>query len=204
MIAAIVVAAGLSRRMGQFKLLLPWDGLTVIGQVVATLEAADLPQIVVVTGHRGEEVATALAGSSAQIVHNPDYAVGEMLSSIKVGLAALGPDVEAALLCLGDQPQMPLTAVVAVLETARDKDCRGNPCHGNPCREIIIPSYQMHAGHPILLPAWLWPAVLTADTDLRAVLRVYRDRTRYIDVDTLAILADLDTPKDYQCATTRA
>ena len=70
MISAIVVAAGLSRRMGQFKLLMPWRGATVIGQIVATLEAAGLADIVVVTGHRSPEVVGVLAGCTARTVYN--------------------------------------------------------------------------------------------------------------------------------------
>ena len=75
MTAAIVLAAGLSRRMGRFKLTLPWGDRTVIGQVVATLEAADVNEIIIVTGHRADEVAAALADTTAHAVHNPDYAV---------------------------------------------------------------------------------------------------------------------------------
>ena len=69
--------------MGQFKLLLPWADRTVIGQVIATLEAADVGPIVVVVGHRAAEVAAALAGSAARIVVNQDYASAEMLSSVR-------------------------------------------------------------------------------------------------------------------------
>ena len=60
-----------------------------IGQVVATLEAAGVDEIIVVTGHRADEVAAALADTTAHAVHNPDYAAGEMLSSIQAGVRAL-------------------------------------------------------------------------------------------------------------------
>lgn len=191
MTAAIVLAAGLSRRMGRFKLTLPWGDRTVIGQVVATLEAAGVAAIVAVTGHRADEVVAALAGTTAQIVHNPGYASGEMLSSIQAGLRAAEASREAALLCLGDQPQMTLTTVRAVLAAGAEDGGR----------RIIIPSYRMRAGHPILLPRWVWPEILNCTGTLRDVMNAQRGRTRFLDVDTPTVLADLDTPEDYAAET---
>jgi molybdenum cofactor cytidylyltransferase len=210
MTAAIVLAAGLSRRMGRFKLTLPWGDRTVIGQVVATLEAAGVAEIIVVTGHRADEVAATLADTTAHAVHNPDYAAGEMLSSIQAGLRALGArrglkpppqasesrlkpakNAPAALLCLGDQPQMRAATVQAVLAAgAADGWSR-----------IAIPSYRMRAGHPILLPNWLWPEILGCTGTLRDVMAAHRERTRFLVVDTPTILADLDTPEDYEAGT---
>ena len=212
MTAAIVLAAGLSSRMGRFKLTLPWGDRTVIGHVVATLEAAGVAEIIVVTGHRADEVAAALADTTAHAVHNPDYAAGEMLSSIQAGLRALqarrglkpppqagesrlkpAGSTPAALLCLGDQPQMQVATVQAVL-AAGEADGRDR---------IIIPSYRMRAGHPILLPNWLWPEILGCTGTLRDVMAAHRDRTRFLVVDTPTILADLDTPEDYEAGTLR-
>ncbi|MGQ9490712.1 MAG: nucleotidyltransferase family protein [Anaerolineae bacterium] len=212
MIPAVVLAAGLSRRMGRFKLTLPWGQTTVIGQVVATLEAAGLTDIIVVTGHRAPEVAAAIAGTAARTVYNPAYATGEMLSSIQAGLQAvqakpgLQPPPEAnegrpgtvsitdaalrppaALLCLGDQPQMETATVRAVLAAGK----------ATSWSHLVIPSYHMRAGHPILLPAWLWPAILAHTGTLRDVLASHRAVTHYLVVDTPTVLTDLDTPEDY-------
>ena len=187
MTAAIVLAAGLSRRMGRFKLTLPWGDRTVIGQVVATLEAAGSEEIVVVTGHRSAEITATLAGTTAQVIFNPDYASGEMSSSIRAGLRALDAGVAATLLCLGDQPQMEAGTVRAVLAAGAAEDWQN----------IVIPSYRMRAGHPILLPAWLWPEILNCAGTLRDVMTAHRARTHFLVVDTPAILADLDTPEDY-------
>lgn len=211
MIPAIVLAAGLSRRMGRFKLTLPWGKTTVIGQVIAVLETVGLTHIIVVTGHRAEEVTTAVAGTAARIVHNPDYATGEMLSSIQAGLREVVREVPvpaesdenglkpaeitkaaahppAVLLCLGDQPQMEVATVRALLAAGAAEGWS----------RIVIPSYGMRAGHPILLPAWLWPEVLACTGILRDVLAKHRDATRYLEVGTPTILADLDTPEDYE------
>jgi molybdenum cofactor cytidylyltransferase len=210
MTAAIVLAAGLSRRMGRFKLTLPWGDRTVIGQVIATLEAAGVDELIVVTGNRADEVVAALAGTNVHSVHNPDYAAGEMLSSIQAGVRALGDrrglkpppqagenrlkptgGAPAALLCLGDQPQMQAATVQAVLSAGETDDWD----------QIVIPSYRMRAGHPILLPKWLWPEILGCTGTLRDVMAAHRDRTRFLVVDTPTILADLDTPEDYTAGT---
>ena len=186
-----MLAAGLSRRMGRFKLTLPWGAAessrTVIGQVVATVAAAGLGEIVVVTGHRAAEVEAALAGTAARCVPNPDYATGEMLTSIQVGLAALSDRSAAALLCLGDQPQMEVATAQAVLAAGRATDWQ----------TIVIPSFQMRAGHPILLPRWLWGEILACRGTLRDVLARHRGQTEYLVVQTPTVLADLDTPEDY-------
>jgi molybdenum cofactor cytidylyltransferase len=191
MTVAIVLAAGLSRRMGRFKLILPWGDRTVLGQVVATLEAAGVAEIIVVTGNRADEVAAALVDTTAHAVHNPDYAAGEMLSSIQAGLRALDSRVDAALVCLGDQPQMEASTVRAVLTAGAADDWQ----------KIAIPSYRMRAGHPILLPNWLWPEILGCTGTLRDAMAAHRNRTRFLVVDTPTILADLDTPEDYEAGT---
>jgi molybdenum cofactor cytidylyltransferase len=216
MIAAVVLAAGLSRRMGTFKLLLPWRGSsTVISQVVLTLKVAGLTEIVVVTGHRAEEVAREVAATSARTVFNPHYVEGEMLSSIQAGLAALQvpsqcwnvgtaypqpgeglvdrnagrAEVEAALLCLGDQPQIQVATVQAILAAGETSGWN----------RILVPSYHMHAGHPILLPRSLWAATLALPLGgtLHDVLNAHQELIEYVMVDTPSVLADLDTPADY-------
>ncbi|MCU0501824.1 MAG: hypothetical protein MUC51_08670, partial [Anaerolineae bacterium] len=63
---------------------------------------------------------------------------------------------------------------------------------------IVIPSYQMRAGHPILLPRWVWPEILACQGTLREVLAAHRGQTDYLAVPTSSVLADLDTPEDYE------
>lgn len=191
MLAAIVPAAGFSTRMGGQtpKLLLPWGQHTVIEQVVTTLAAAGLSEIVVVTGHRRAEIEAVLAKHAARCVFNPAYERGEMLSSLQAGLAALPASCSAALLALADQPQL-TAAVVRQIRAACEAD------HG---QTVIAPSYQMRRGHPICLPRWLWPEVLALaeGESLRALLSRRADAIRYVVVDTPSILSDLDTPEQY-------
>src|SRR5690349_20877609 len=106
MISAIILAASQSKRMGQPKMLLPWGTLTVLEHVITTFINAGLQNILVVTGGSWEHVEKTLAGYPVQKVRNEDYATGEMLSSLQKGLRELPSQAEAALIGLGDQPQV--------------------------------------------------------------------------------------------------
>ena len=193
-VAAIIPAAGQSRRMGQPKLLLPWGQTTVLGQVVGTFGEAGLGAIVIVTGAEREEVDELAAGLAekypVRCVHNAAYPTGGMLSSLQCGLAALGQEFEAALIGLGDQPQMESGTVRSILK-AYETSKAG----------IIVPSYRMRRGHPWLVQRSLWDEIraLQAPLTLRDFLNTHSDKIEYVPVGTPSILKDLDTPEDYAC-----
>jgi molybdenum cofactor cytidylyltransferase len=189
LISAVVLAAGRSRRMGQPKMALPWGDTSVIGRVVQVLEQAGLADILVVTGGAQEAVRAALQGSPARLVHNPGYAEGEMLSSLQVGLAALPETCDAALVALGDQPQIQPQVVAALLERYRATHA-----------DLVVPSFAMHRGHPWIVGRSLWPeiAALQPPHTLRHLLQAHAGSIDYLPVDTDSILADLDTPQDYR------
>ena len=195
MISAVVLAAGLSRRMGTNKLLLPFGERTVLGQVVAVLRDCSLGEIVIVTGHEREKVEQMLGryslkrevpDSGLRFVHNPYYAAGEMLSSIQVGLAAMHSDCHAVLIVLGDLPQIERRIVEQVIAAHAPG-------------AVVIPSFNQRGGHPILVDRQRWPNVLALPpgANLREVLRAHADWVRYVEVDTETILHDVDTPEDY-------
>ncbi len=188
MIAAIVLAAGLSRRMGQPKLALPWGDTTVIGQVVAVLSAAGVAEIVVVTGGARQELETTLRGTPARLAFNPRFEASEMIDSLQVGLAQLPPIVEATLIALGDQPQIQLPVVQAVLKAYAEHPSR-----------LIVPSYQMKRGHPWLVVRSLWAELsqIRPPETLRDFLGRHTEEIYYLPVSTDTILRDLDTPADY-------
>jgi len=190
MIAGIVLAAGRSTRMGQFKPLLPWGEHTVIEQVVTTLLGTSVSEVLVVTGHEHDALAAALHAYPLRLVFNPDYAAGDMISSIQAGLRALGPAVEAALIAIGDQPRMQASTVEAVVAAWRQGSAE----------RIIIPSYHMRRGHPICLPRAVWPAVLALSwqESLRSLWQSLAGQIEHVMVDSPTILSDMDTPMDYQ------
>ncbi len=186
-ITAIILAAGQSRRMGQPKMLLPWGGITVLGKVIETLQAAGLEELVVVTGGAREQV-EAIVGGSARVVFNVEYSNSEMLSSIQCGLGAIKPEAQAALICLGDQPQVRVGSVQVILQEYESTGA-----------SLIVPSYQMKRGHPWLVGRELWNEILEmrSPESPREFLNRHAKEIKYINVDTPSILTDLDTPEDY-------
>jgi molybdenum cofactor cytidylyltransferase len=188
MIAAIVLAAGLSRRMGRPKLSLPWRDTTVIGQVVSVLSAAGVAEILVVTGGARQEIETALRGTPARLAFNPRFEASEMVDSLQVGLAQLSQPIEATLVALGDQPQIQLPVVQAVLQA-----------HAEHPSALIVPSYQMKRGHPWLVARAFWSELsqIRPPETLRDFLGRHAGDIFYLPVATDTILRDLDTPDDY-------
>jgi molybdenum cofactor cytidylyltransferase len=191
--AAIVLAAGASRRMGQPKMLLPWGAHTVIEHVTATFEAADVQPIVVVTGGEHDSIQGLLA-RQARVVFNPAYAQGEMLSSLQCGLAALesvapGPEVRAAFIALGDQPQVQVRTIQSI-----------NAAFRSGAGQLIVPSYDMHRGHPWLVGQGYWAELraMRAPATPRDFLERHQADIQYVIMDTRSVLEDLDTPQDYE------
>jgi molybdenum cofactor cytidylyltransferase len=191
MIAAIVLAAGLSQRMGQPKMLLPWGDTTIIGQVVDTVLAGGIEKIVVVAGGNQAQIEAALRSERVQAVEfafNPNFADGEMLKSLQVGLKSLDPPVEAALMVLGDQPQMQAATLRLLCAAFRRTQAR-----------LVLPSYHLRRGHPWLIERSLWQDILKLrpPATLRDFLQSFEGSIDYQVVDTPTILKDLDTPEDY-------
>ena len=189
-VAAVVLAAGRSTRMGESKPLLMWDGRTVIEAITSRLVTARLPQVVVVTGLRARDVSRALHKLPVQTAYNRDYRQGEMLSSLQVGLAALPESASACLVVMGDQPELD----GRVLAQLREAYAEGRG-------EIIVPVYRGERGHPVLISRRFWPEILALSSGApRDVLRRYSDQTYWLEVDTDSILRDIDTPEQYRLA----
>lgn len=189
MIAAILLAAGQSKRMGQPKMLLPWGHMTVIEQVITTFLNSGIENLVVVTGGNREQVERAIEAYPVRRIHNVEYATGEMLSSLQAGLRTLHPQVEAVLVALGDQPQIQESSVRAVSEAYRQSRAR-----------IVVPSFRMRRGHPWLVARSLWNDILgmsRAQTP-RDFLNAHAKDIYYAEMESPSILADLDTPEDYR------
>ena len=188
-IGAVVLAGGMSQRMGQHKLLLPWmGGRTIIEHIIEQLILARVDHIQVVTGHRAGEVRRLASAMGVEVVHNAHYRTGEMLSSLKAGLAALPPQVAGALVVLGDQPRIQ-PRVVSQVMMAYAEGAGG----------IVAPSYQMRRGHPILIDRRYWAEIhnLPPDGALRTVMQAHQAEIAHVVVDTDSVLRDVDTPDDY-------
>jgi molybdenum cofactor cytidylyltransferase len=214
-ISAVVLAAGLSARMGRPKLLLPYGEHTVVEQVVSVLLASPADEVLVVTGHERAAVERALAGWPVRAVFNPGYAAGEMLSSVQVGLAAAAPQSRAALLAVGDMPAVEAGVVAQLVAAYRNlpeslvlpapaaqtqaSEAKDQLSGRSPDDYVYIPSYRMRAGHPVLVPRSYWPAILALPrgASLRSVWQAEGSRIHWVTVDTPSVLRDMDTPADY-------
>lgn len=187
MITAIILAAGKSKRMGEPKMLMPWGKSTVLQTVISTFQAASVKDILVVTGGAHQQV-EALIGKTVETVFNENYQTGEMLSSIQLGLSVKMREASAALICLGDQPQIEERSVRQVCNAFLAQKS-----------QIVVPSYQMQRGHPWLVARPLWDELIAmkAPKTPRDFLTKHSRAIHYVVVDTSNILADLDTPEDY-------
>jgi molybdenum cofactor cytidylyltransferase len=191
-VVAILLAAGESRRMGQLKALLPWQGVSLLKHQVDSLRAGGVDRVVVVLGHRSVELKAELAdtaGVSWQL--NPDYLQGKT-TSIKTGLNALGADQPRALLLLNvDQPRS-ADVIRSLLEEHESQGCL-----------ITIPTHNGKGGHPIILSPTLLDELRQIDEEsfgIKAVVQRYLEATRRVEMDSPEVLWDLNTPEEYQKA----
>jgi len=187
-VAAVLLAAGGSRRMGQSKQLLPIDGQPMVRRVAQTVCQAGLAQVVAVVGAEGERVARALAGLDLEIVHNQAWARG-MSTSVRAGMEALRPEIEAALLVLADQPGLTLEALQALVEAYRATRA-----------PIVAPYYRGRRGNPVLFARSLFADLgqVEGDQGGRALLVRHEQEVVRVDLDDAAILLDVDTRQDYE------
>jgi molybdenum cofactor cytidylyltransferase len=190
MISGILLAAGESSRMqGAFKPLLKWGKRTVIGECVHQMRNSQLAEIFVVLGHREMEIRQSLAGAGVQYAINPDYKKG-MLSSIQTGLAAFGPNEDAALIALVDQPMVTKEIIDGLIEA-----------YGAGEKGVVMPTYRGERGHPIIISAKYFDDIMRIDEKspegLRSFIAELRDDTLEVPVDTPAVIEDIDLPEDY-------
>jgi molybdenum cofactor cytidylyltransferase len=143
-------------------------------------------RIVLVLGHAADEIAAALDLTGITVVRNDAYAEGQSTSVI-AGVKALGDDVGAALMVVGDQPLIASTTVDAIVRAYEET---GGPC--------IVPLYEGEWGNPVLLARATWPLLdnLKGDTGARPILRKHMDMVLEVPVPG-PLLDDIDTPEDY-------
>lgn len=193
MIAAIVLAAGESRRMGQPKLLMLIDGKPVLHHVINALAVAPIDEVVVVVGRYVEEVLAVVIDHPVGVVENRDYAQG-MLSSVRAGLRALSSSPEAVLVAPGDQPAIESMWVERLVASFRRV---GGGIH--------VPSYRGRRGHPMLFDGTYIAEILTTydDQGLRGLLRAHAGEVHEVAIADDGIFEDLDTPDDFAKALQR-
>ncbi|MFC7396589.1 NTP transferase domain-containing protein [Chelatococcus sp. GCM10030263] len=186
-IAAIVLAAGRSTRMGgPNKLLLPLAGKPVVAHAVEAGLASKATPVIVVTGHQADAVTEVLAGYDVRAVDNPDYATG-LASSLKAGIRAVSDDADGALVVLGDMPAVTPDLLDRLIETFEAR----------PDATAAVPVRKGQRGNPVLLGRALFPAVLKLAADEGARRIIKGEGVVEIPVEDEAIAADVDTPEAF-------
>jgi xanthine dehydrogenase accessory factor len=185
-IAGLVLAAGLSRRMGTNKLVTEIGGKTLVRRAAEAALEAGLSPVIVVTGHEPEKIEQALAGLPVQIVHNPSYADG-LSTSIKRGIESLPPDCDGVMVLLGDMPGV-------TAELARRVAAAFDPVKS---RSIAVATAEGERGHPVLWGRQFFPELmqLSGDQGARGLMMQHAGNIVEVVAGDAGPLTDIDTPE---------
>ena len=186
-VAAVILAAGESRRMGRAKLLLPWGGGCVLDAVLDAVSAAPFDMRALVSGACREQVEAVARRHGVAFRHNPDFAAGQSTSLI-TGLDALPPGC-AAMFLLADQPLIPASLLQRMIEAYQQTEAA-----------IVQPRADDGSkGHPVLFAPALFPELRNVSGDVggRPVLQAHEKDILYLPVADKSIWQDVDTPEDY-------
>lgn len=185
-VAAILLAAGQSRRMGAFKPLLPFGKQTVIDSCINYLALGGVNSITVVVGNRAEEVRTHLGHSNVRFALNPDPS-SEMDRSIAVGVREIDTGIGALVIALVDYPAIPPDVVSTLLDSWR----RG--------AKLVKPTHLGRGGHPVLVDLEFRQELLALDPGkgLKSLFERHQKNVLRVEVDTPFVARDIDTWDDY-------
>jgi len=186
-IAAVILAAGRSQRMGAFKPLLPFGNQTVIESCIEYLRKGGAETIVVVLGHRAEEVQAQIKHLNVVCALNPD-ADSEMNASIAAGARELPAGAKSTLIALADHPAVPPSVVSTVIETWKN----GAP--------LVIPTWRNRGGHPVLIDLRYRHELQNLDPNrgLRGLFEAHGAEVKRVTVDSPYVARDMDTWDDYR------
>ena len=188
-VAAIVLAAGRSRRMGQFKPLLPFGDRTVVDYCIDNLKRGGVDNIVVVLGHRGGELQDHLRAAAVTFAVNPDPD-SEMSVSVACGVSQIPISAKAILITPVDHPAVPPMIVAHVIEAWETSKSEAG---------LIVPTWNGRGGHPVLVDASFRDELLNLDpkAGLRSLFVSHPSQVRRLAVDSAYIARDMDTWDDY-------
>ena len=185
--SAIVLAAGLSKRMGPTnKLLADMGGESMLERVVNAVLASEIDEVVVVTGHEHERVEARLRDWPVGLVHNAEFEEG-LASTLRRGLASVSSSVEAALIVLGDMPRVGAAHINRLLAAFADSQDE---------QDIVVPTYDTQRGNPVLFARCYFAelARVTGDVGGRALLTTHDKRVLEVPMTDDAVLIDVDEP----------
>ena len=189
-VLGILLAAGLSTRMGEPKQLLPFGESTIVETVVDNMLGAKFDEVIVVVGHCATEIEKQLGTRPIKIVFNAEYREG-MLTSAQAGIRACHKNGAFALM-LVDQPFITSARINQVIEAYQQTE-----------KGIAVPSYNYKRGHPVIFDQKYAPDILALDIEsdgVRTLFKKYSDDIHYVTVDTDDVLRDIDYREDYERA----
>jgi molybdenum cofactor cytidylyltransferase len=191
MLSAIILAAGMSTRMGQNKLLLNFKDKPLIAHAVDTLLLSEVDEIVVVLGHEAEKVRDQLRGRQVRLVENPNYREG-LSTSVRVGVRAVSPQAAGLMIYLADQPLLEpadINSIIKAFALAKQVD-----------KSIVVPLFHGQRGNPVILESSYREAILdvVGDVGCKRIIKRYPDKVFAIEMATDHVVRDVDNIDDYE------
>ncbi|WP_010259639.1 nucleotidyltransferase family protein [Treponema primitia] len=191
---AVIVAAGLSSRMGAFKPLLPLGNSTIIERILGTLREAGVEDIAVVTGHNAEKIEQALGSCGFSFIHNGDYASTDMFRSASLGLDFMARRKRAVFFTPVDTPLFSPATVRLLAEHLQNTGTE------DPGNSIVTPFFNGRPGHPVLIGSEAALKLIghTGGGGLRGAIEAYGGPKKNIDSGDPGTVFDADTREDYK------
>jgi CTP:molybdopterin cytidylyltransferase MocA len=190
-ISGILLAAGMSQRMGTTKALLDWDGEPLVCYQVRQMQEAGCDEVIVVLGHKADDVSRQMRAERCRTMLNPRYQHGRA-GSLRIGAKAVNRDADAILIADVDAPR-PATFLRTLIEAHRPESAVTRPIHAG------------HHGHPIVVSGRLREELMAASEEsegLHAVLRAHSSEVADVDAGDLLDVG-FNTPEEYRAARRR-
>ncbi len=194
-VGAVLLAAGAGTRLGgRPKALLELGGVPLVMRQLVALSGAGVDEVVVVLGHHADAVEAAVRAFPITLVHNPTPDTGQA-GSVRLGLAALSPKLDAAMVALADQPLLDAQDIVALIGAFKK---RGDAAMVVP--RVVRAGGESQPGNPVIFDAALREQWLAGSADLacRKWRQAHPERVRWFDTDNLRYALDIDTPEDLE------
>jgi molybdenum cofactor cytidylyltransferase len=187
-IVGIILAAGLSKRMGRVKSLLPWGDSLLLDRVIENAYHSRLSGLVVVLGHEAENIRKRIDFKEAKVIVNSDYRAGQS-SSLQAGLGALPVDTDGVMFLLGDQPFIDHKIIDNLICAFQKRQST-----------LIIPTYQGKRGNPVLMHSSIFDMVerITGDVGARVLFGNLSSQIQEVEVSDPCIFVDIDTIEEYR------
>ncbi len=187
MISAIILAAGMSTRMGRPKQLLKVGGSTLIRIITENVLLSNVDELLVVTGYQQKKVSAAINDLPVNVVFNQGYKDGQG-TSLALGVRSISECASAFMVFMVDQPMISASLINMLIGEFQKRDC-----------VALRPVYNSIPGHPVIFSSSLKEELinLRGDEGARQVLKKLADRVEYIEAPDEAVIFDIDTPKDF-------